>query len=268
MNFLLQLLLKACIETISFTGIIILIGLFLGILRNYSIRNFQRSLGSKSIMLTGVIGVPVHELSHAVAALVFRHNIMSIKLFQRPDAYGVMGYVEHSYNQNSIYQQVGNFFIGVAPILGGIGSMIALMYILIPETYESFIHIMGRNIHLETLDKSAIAIILNSYWKLVKAIFSIDNFQNPYFYIFLFVSICICSHIALSSADIKGASSGLGIIFLVFLILNALGIAKYIDTFNIIKYNIVITSLLIVSVIFSLITFFISLVLLTIRKWV
>jgi hypothetical protein len=62
-------------------------------------------------MVTGVVGVPIHELSHATFALIFGHKIKSIKLFQKPDENEVMGYVQHSYNQGSIYQQAGNFFI-------------------------------------------------------------------------------------------------------------------------------------------------------------
>lgn len=266
MKFLIQLFIKTCIETVNLTGMLILIGFLLGLLRNYSVRNFQRSFGSKAVMITGFIGVPIHELSHAIAALLFKHRITAIKLLQRPDVNGIMGYVEHSYNQNSIYQQVGNFFIGIAPIFGGIACMVALMHVTIPETYNNFVYILMKNVHVEVIDKSTIMGILYSYLGLVKSIFSIGNFENPHFYIFLFISICISSHISLSLADIKGASIGLTVIFFILLILNIFGLSKYIQAFNLIKYNILITSFLVVAVILSLITFLISLSLVVIRK--
>jgi hypothetical protein len=254
-----QLFIKTCVETVNLTGMLILAGFLLGVFRNYSLMNFQRSIGNKAVMITGFIGVPVHELSHAIAVLLFGHRITAIKLFQKPGAGGVMGYVEHSYNQNSIYQQVGNFFIGIAPIFGGIACMIALMHVTIPQTYDNFINILMKNIHVEVIDSSTITGILHSYFGLVKNIFSAENFQNPYFYVFLFISICISSHISLSMADIKGASMGLTAIFFILLILNIFGLSKYIQQMNLIKYNIMITGFLVVAVIFSLITFIISL---------
>lgn len=268
MNFLLKLFIKTCIETLSFTGIIILAGLILEFFRNFSMINFQKSFGNKVVMVTGYIGVPIHELSHAAAALIFRHNITAIKLIQRPDADGVMGYVEHTYDQHSIYQQIGNFFIGIAPILGGIGTIIVLMHFFIPDTYRNFIYIMNKNIHIEAFNKYTIIEMLNSYMEFLKSIFSINNFKDCYFYIFLFLSICICSHISLSQADIKGATGGFSVIFILFFIFNLFGLNKYISEFNIVKYNLFIVGFLVVAIIFSLITFLISLMLLVLRRGV
>lgn len=260
MTFIIELFIRTCIETVYLTGMVILIGLLLGVLRNNSIRNFQRSFGSKALMVTGFIGVPIHELSHAIFALLFGHKITRIKLLQKPDEKGVMGYVQHSYNQGSIYQQAGNFFIGIAPIFGGAFSIIALIKFIIPQAYNSFINILVKSLHVAVLNKNAIEEIINSYSELVKVIFSFKNFQNPYFYVFLFIAICISSHISLSSADIKGASRGLWVIFLILLVLNALNLSKYILAIDLIKYNILITGVLIVALILSAVTFLISLI--------
>lgn len=256
---------RTFVETFYLTGMIILIGLILGVLRNNSIKNFQRSFGSNAVMITGFIGVPIHELSHAIFAVLFGHKITKIKLLQKPDENGVMGYVQHGYNQNSIYQQIGNFFIGIAPIFGGVFSIIALMKFIIPRAYNSFINILFRSLHITVLNKSIIEGIINSYLGLIKVIFSLKNFENPYFYVFLFISICISSHISLSSADIKGASRGLGVIFIILLILNALNLTKYILAIDLIKYNILITGFLMISVILSTITFLVSLILTRIK---
>ncbi|KGK87261.1 M50 family metallopeptidase [Clostridium sp. HMP27] len=260
MTFIIELLIRTCIETVYLTGMVILVGLLLGVLRNNSIKNFQRSFGTKAVMITGVIGVPIHELSHAIFALLFGHKITRIKLLQKPDEKGVMGYVQHSYNQGSIYQQVGNFFIGIAPIFGGAFSIIALISFIIPQAYNSFINILVKGLHVTVLNKSAIEEIINSYSELVKVIFSFKNFENPYFYVFLFIAICISSHISLSYADIKGASRGLGGIFLILLVLNALNLSKHILAIDLIKYNILITGVLIVALILSAVTFLISLI--------
>jgi len=265
MTFVIELLIRTCIETVYLIGMIVIVGLFLGVLRNNSVRNFQRSFGSKALMITGFIGVPIHELSHAILALLFGHKINEIKLLQKPDENGVMGYVQHSYNQGSIYQQVGNFFIGIAPIFGGIFSIIALMRFLIPQAYIRFINILVKSLHVTVLNKSTIEGIMNSYLGLIKVIFSLQNFQNPRFYIFLIIAICISSHISLSYADIKGASRGLWVIFLMLFVLNALNLSKYILAVDLIRYNVLVTGVLMVAVILSTVTFLISLIFTYIR---
>lgn len=266
MGFFMQLLIKTFFETMYLTGIIILIGFVLGLLRNNSLNNFQRSLGSRSLMITGFIGVPIHELSHAILAFLFGHKISKVKLLQKPDSSGVMGYVRHSYNQNSIYQQIGNFFVGIAPIFGGTISIIVLMRVIIPHTYNKFIQVLIESTHITTLSKETINGIINLYSDIVKKIFSLENFQNPYFYIFLFLAICISSHISLSAADIKGASRGLTVIFVILLILNLLGVTTFIPEANIIKYNILVAGMLTIALILSVITYLISLLAIIIVK--
>ena len=177
-----------------------------------------------------------------------------------------MGYVQHSFNPDSVYQQAGNFFIGIAPIFGGAFSIIAFMKLIIPQAYNSFINILVKSLHIIALNKITIEGIMNSYLGLIKVIFSLKNFENPYFYIFLFIIICISLHMSLSSADIKGASMGLLFIFIILFILNALNLSKYITTIDLIRYNIFIIGILIIAVFLSAITFLISSILLIIRE--
>jgi hypothetical protein len=266
MKFLIELLIRTCIETAYLTGMIIIIGLLLGVLREHSVNNFQRSFGARAVMITGLIGVPIHELSHAMIAILFGHKIVKIKLLQKPDANGVMGYVQHGYKKSSIYQQIGNFFIGIAPIFGGVISIIILMRFILPQAYNEYIAILLKSLDVTVLNKDVIEGVINSYASLVKVIFSLNNLENPYFYVFLFVSICISSHISLSYADIKGATRGLWVIFVILLILNALDLSKYLLDIQLIKYNILLTGFLIIAVILSAITYLISLIFTTIRS--
>ncbi|MPQ29891.1 hypothetical protein E4V42_00315 [Clostridium estertheticum] len=265
MNTLIELIIKTCLDTIYMTGMIIFVGFILGFLRNHSIENFQRSFGWKAVAITAIIGVPIHELSHAILCLVFRHKISKLVLLQRKDENGVLGYVNHAYNPNSIYQQTGNFFIGIAPIFGGISAIIALMYTIIPKTYNQFISISMVNINITKINSVSLNGILNSYIDLIKIIFSVTNFSNPYFILFLFLAICISSHISLSSADIKGASKGLIVIFFIVLALNVFGFSKFVMAQGLLKYNIILIGFLIVSLIFSGITYLVSLFLLLIK---
>lgn len=254
MELLKELIITTIIEIVYFIGSIFVVGFILGFLRTKSIKNFYGAIGRKSIYITGFIGVPIHELSHALVAVIFKHKVNKIKLFQPNNADGTLGYVKHAYNPSSIYQQVGNFFIGIAPILGGIFSITILMYFLIPNIYNEF-----RITMLSSINEMNLINLVSTFKEFIKLIFTIDNFTNIRFIVFLFLAICISSHISLSKADIKGASRGIFSMFFVLMILNLLGVTKYISLNMIITYNIFMINILFIAIIFSLITYVVSL---------
>jgi hypothetical protein len=49
----------------------------------------------------------------------YRDKINGISLFSPNLSSGSLGFVNHSYHTNSLYQMMGNFFIGMAPLIGG-----------------------------------------------------------------------------------------------------------------------------------------------------
>ncbi|WP_432780616.1 hypothetical protein QZH44_30395 (plasmid) [Pseudomonas corrugata] len=68
---------------------------------------------------TGIIGGPVHEMSHATACLLFGLRIRKIALYA-PDAItGQLGYVEFSYSPFSLRNSIGLLVQGIAPLLAG-----------------------------------------------------------------------------------------------------------------------------------------------------
>ncbi|TGY42077.1 hypothetical protein E5347_10090 [Clostridium sartagoforme] len=261
MEFLKELLIITIFEIVCLVGSIVVVGFILGFFRERSIKNFYKAFGRKSIYITGFIGVPIHELSHAIVAIIFRHEITEIKLFKPSSEDNTLGYVKHRYNTKSIYQQIGNFFIGIAPILGGTISIGILMYFLIPSVYNVFMSTILNNINQVNL----INVVL-SFKELTKLVFTLDNFKNVEFIIFILLAICISSHISLSKADIKGASKGLFSMFLILIILNLLGITKYVSINMIISYNMLIINILFIAIIFSFITYMISLIISSIFK--
>ncbi|MBU3183155.1 hypothetical protein [Clostridium psychrophilum] len=266
MDIFISLIIKTCMDTVYMTGMIIFVGFILGFLRKQSIENFQKSFGWRAVAITAIIGVPIHEISHAILCIIFRHKITKLVLIQKKDENGVLGYVKHAYNPNNVYQQAGNFFIGIAPIFGGVFAIIGLMYAIIPKIYNEFLTISTNNLQVTKISYVAISGVLNSYFGLIKIIFSIKNFSNPYFILFLFLAICISSHISLSTADIKGASRGLYIIFFIILVLNVFGFSKFVMAESILRYNIILVGFLIISLIFSSITYFVSLFLSLIKN--
>ena len=239
-----NIFLKTLLDLSWFIGIIIIFGLILGFLRNTSMNNYQKGFGKKSIYITGIVGVPVHEFSHLAVAKVFGHKINEVKFFKFNNEDGTLGYVKHSYNPKNIYHQIGNFFIGIAPIICGSLIIILLLKIFIPDSLKSTNDLLS----------------LNGLFSFFKSIFSLSNFKRLEFYLFLYLVFSICSHISLSKADIKGAFIGVIFIFILLFIFNVFNL-NILSHINIIKYNLMLTNVLLVSVFFSSINLLISFIL-------
>lgn len=274
-----NIFIKSLIDTMYFVGVIITAGFILDILRNATLKNFRKSTGGKLIVLTAMIGVPIHELGHLIFAIIFRHKIIKVRLLQFKRNESTMGYVEHSYNPLSIYQQIGNFFIGIGPIIGGTLSIILLMKFLLPPLYKQFIDLSILNLNIKNLDIRLFIDIMYSYGKIMVNMVSLENLRNLNFIVFIILSICIFSHISLSKADIKGAFKGLFVFYILVVIFNYSGVSNFIPTsmlsipsgfisdfVSVMNYNILLTSFLVISLLFSFITYLISLLFTLIKK--
>ena len=107
-----DLLLGYLVQMLGLMGAVLLVGVLLELTTSRFLANTGRG-GRTFFIVTGFLGTPVHELSHAAMCLLFGHRIKRIRLFAPDAKSGTMGYVEHSYNPRSVYQQIGNFSIGL-----------------------------------------------------------------------------------------------------------------------------------------------------------
>ena len=170
-------------------------------------RLFYKIVGSGKVTCyaSGLIGTPIHELSHALMCIVFRHKITEIKLFKL-DASGTMGSVTHSYNPKNLYQKIGCFFIGVAPIIGGSLVIHLLMRLILPEEYreisahiDDFAHLLSTGTVFDVFAHS-----FSATWNSLLVIFT--SFDKGISCIaFLILGSCVALHMKLSGADIKCA---------------------------------------------------------------
>ncbi|AFS01214.1 hypothetical protein [Lentilactobacillus buchneri] len=86
----------------------------------------------------GFLGIIIHEASHLLVALIFGHHIDQFRLLRVPSADNdTLGYVHHTWNKRNLYQNMGNLFIGVAPIFGCCLSVLLLAKYFVPEVYQS-----------------------------------------------------------------------------------------------------------------------------------
>ncbi len=172
---------------------------------------------------TGFIGTPIHELSHALMCIVFRHNIEEIKLFQIDRESGTLGYVVHSYNKKNFWAVLGNYFIGIAPIACGATFLFFGIKLLLPDTFAS---VKGELLGFaEYVSAGASWAWLSKIWELfvgfLASLFS-EAFSTYKWWIFIFVAMCVALHMNLSGADIKGALPSLPVVALLVALLNVI----------------------------------------------
>lgn len=91
------------------------------------------TFGLNSQLVLGWIGIVIHELSHLLVAVLFGHRITRVKLLNLSQNDGSLGSVSSTYNPNSLYQKMGNFFIGIAPIYGCFLAIIVVMKNFFPQ---------------------------------------------------------------------------------------------------------------------------------------
>lgn len=265
MESIIQVLFLTIVQMIDIVGIFIVVGFILGLLEKYSNTFLRRAYGEKGILWTALIGTPIHEIGHLLMCLIFKHRVTKVKFFQRNDPNGVLGYVEHSYHPGSLYQRIGNFFIGIGPIFSGIGAIMLSMYLLVPNTYQAFLSYLNKEMTAGSITKETIQTTFNACWILWNSLFSIENIQNPLFWLFLVLSISISSHIALSPADIQELKNGCIAILVLLLFFNLVGTLMKIDTKGLIDvftmYNAYWLAFSSIAIFFSCITLAISFIL-------
>ena len=184
-----------------FGGFFVL-GVILSELQKFTQLNYLKVLGWKGILWTAWIGTPVHEFGHIFFAKVFRHKIEKVSLFRPDKETGLLGEVKDSYSGLSFYQRVGNFFIGVGPIIFGSIVLAALLWIILP----------GGSALLKSLvaiRQISTAAIIDVIYSILGQIFSFQNMSHISFWLFFYLSFSIASHMAPSRVDLKRALSGL-----------------------------------------------------------
>ena len=204
----------------SLFGTLIIAGIILYFFARLTRNIFVKTIGQKfDIFFTGWLGVPVHELGHAFFCLVFFHKITEIKLFAPNTKDGTLGYVIHSYNKKNPLQIAGNFFIGIGPILFGSLVLFSLLWFFLPD--KSAFQAISSHPTFDFLSgnfMNQVSQILQTCKAVFLSVVGNDNFRKPMFWLFLYLSLCIVSHMQLSLSDIKSSLFGILIILLILFI--------------------------------------------------
>ncbi len=213
----------------STVGVIFLFGFIIALLRRAFCAVTGR-VGPKILLGTGIIGTPIHELSHAAMCLLFGHRITDICLYQPDSDDGTLGYVSHSYNQRNIYHQIGNFFIGVAPVLLGGGVVVLLMYLLTPATF-GFVKYEIMALGSSDLTSIPVGDYFEFLGNSIGEIFSSYNLSSWEGWVFIILALMISTHMEMSGADIKGSLKGLLFITIILGLVDGIIYLVSFDTF-------------------------------------
>ncbi len=120
-------------------GAVVICGLVVSLCRRLFVYLLGGGVGRAIVIGTSILGTPIHELSHALMCLLFGHKIVKLALWQPADADGTLGYVSHSYNKRNPYHILGNLFIGVGPVLGGMGVLTLILFLCFPAALDSYL---------------------------------------------------------------------------------------------------------------------------------
>jgi len=207
------------------------------------------------LILFKAVGTPIHELGHAIFCILFGHRIEKISLFG-PTSDGTLGYVEHRYNRRNIYHQIGNFFIGMGPVIFGCVVIILAALFLVGSQVFSPIQLSGNELSLAPLN---LGTFLNSLGitltAIFKEIFQPVHFHQWQFYLFLYLVFAIGNSITLSPSDLH--SAGLGFLFFVVFLFILNGITGWMGDF-LIKGTIGLNPILIQFEILMLVALFLN----------
>jgi hypothetical protein len=203
-------------------------GLVLTVILNFETRFIQNraidTIGRGWYLgLFGWLGTTLHELGHAIFCVIFGHKITEMKLFHPNPETGTLGYVKHSYNRTNIYQLIGNFFIGIGPIILGTAVIYLLAYFLLGINFIN----LGNNVSSVASQISSwngLGELFQNIWSssinLFSEVFSWHHVSSWQLYLFIYLVFAIGSSITLSFPDIKAALAGFGMIVLSVFIVN------------------------------------------------
>ena len=159
------------------------------------------------LLIFGWLGTALHELSHAVAAILFGHKIEEIKLFRLSPQGKNVGYVRHRHDPGSLYQRAGRFFIAAAPLLIGAMGIWTAAAVLAPGIFNGIAGADFGN-SMAMGGSARIEGVLSTFVAVAKGFFQVENSRQWQFYLFLYLLFAIGSAMRLSAADLKGAGTG------------------------------------------------------------
>lgn len=161
------------------------------------------NLGFYSQIYFGFIGIIIHELSHLIMAIIFGHHIERVALIRIPrehDPDTALGRVSHSWKVDSIYQSIGNVFIGIAPVIG----CTLVLWFLVSLTFPDVLDAIDRITNTFIANDGSLVISLDALTKVGPILSSILTF-SPLTLVQIVLVLIVIANISLGGFDLSAA---------------------------------------------------------------
>lgn len=170
-------------------------------------RFLSHRLGWRSVLVTGWLGVPLHELSHLLLALLFGHRVIAWRLFDPDPVSGTLGYVRHAYSRRSPWQVVGTVFIALAPVVAGGAALAGLLTWVLPPAARAELWRGAAGLE----QASGAAELAPLLWALAGDLATqVWAHRSVWLPLQCYLAACVASHMSPSRADLAGALAGAG----------------------------------------------------------
>lgn len=186
-------------------------------------KRLVQRFGWRAALWTGWIGTPIHEASHVLLCWVFGHEIEAVALFEPDEREGRLGYVRHSYHRHSWWQEAGNWFIGIAPLMGGATVLLLVTWALYPQIIAAIgavPAVTASAAHGTAAPQSWDLSLLTWAQSLSSAALSTFDPLSLRFWLYLYLVLCITLHMAPSASDYRGGLKGGLLLLVAWLTLN------------------------------------------------
>lgn len=189
-------------------GVLVLCGLILGFVEGKSTTYLYGLFGWGGIVVTGLVGTPIHELGHFLMCKLFGFHVSEVALFRpiagRTD--GVLGFVRYSYDKGSLWQRLGCFFVGIAPMVLGVAAILLILRFLTPEIFHSTRDRLAQAVRR---GGGPLALVGAAFSGFFGGLVRLRGAGIARGLVCLYLLFSISTHMTLSPADLSGAAVGL-----------------------------------------------------------
>ncbi len=199
-------------------GAIVICGLVISLCRHLFVRLMGNGAGRVAVSVTSLIGTPVHELGHAIMCLLFGHRITEMVLWQPRSRDGTLGYVTHAYNPRNPYHILGNLFIGIGPILSGLGVLTLTLRLCFPSALAGYLATARAAVASGDTGLRLFWEGLRMFSDMVREAMTDGGVPLWTRILGILVLLSVALHIELSPADIKGALKAIPLYLLLALL--------------------------------------------------
>src|SRR5699024_4123188 len=117
----------------------------------------------------------------------------------------------HRCDLNSYYQRVGNFFIGIAPIIFGTIFLMLCMWILLPSEFNSIRETFNENMdYIKNIHhiKDSVNIYITIVISTLENLSPFRNHNIIKYLVFIYIMYSVTTHMDLSKEDLSNSKSG------------------------------------------------------------